>query len=454
MEELIRKDSSGMGRRLISEAYANEYGVTLASRTLQRRLEELVVQDKVVAQGEGPSTIYRARREEGGVARSEEDYPPLSASGKKLRDLVRRPLANRTPVGYERNWLLDYRPGRTWYLPKTLRENLHALGRTPDGDREAGTFARDILSRLLIDLSWASSRLEGNTYTRLDTQNLIEFGQRAAGKDALEAQMILNHKAAIELITSAAEGVGFNRRTLLGLHATLSENLLGDARDEGRLRERPVNIAGTSYTPTAIPQVIQECFDRIMEIARAIPDPFEASFFVMVHLPYLQPFADVNKRTSRLAANIPLILGNLCPLSFVDVPGPAYLEGTLAVYEERKTELLRDVYEYAYRRSSAQYRVIRESLPEPDPIRLKYRSQIADIVSNMVTLMQPPQEKLVRERAIEIRVPAEDLDAVAERALNQLVNLNIGSAGRYRIRPSEFDAWSRQFRTKTTETSS
>jgi hypothetical protein len=68
--------------------------------------------------------------------------------------------------------------------------------------------------------------------------------------------------------------------------------------------------------------------------------------------------------------------------------------------------------------------------------------------------MQPPQEKLVRERAIEIRVPAEDLDAVAERALNQLVNLNIGSAGRYRIRPSEFDAWSRQFRTKTTETSS
>jgi Fic family protein len=40
----------------------------------------------------------------------------------------------------------------------------------------------------------------------------------------------------------------------------------------------------------------------------------------MVHLPYLQPFEGVNKRTSRLAANIPLIRHNLCPLSFIDVP--------------------------------------------------------------------------------------------------------------------------------------
>ena len=81
-----------------------------------------------------------------------------------------------------------------------------------------------------------------------------------------------------------------------------------------------VMIGSSVYTPIAIPQVIEERFDTLLAKAEAIPDPIEQSFFVMVHLPYLQPFIDVNKRTSRLAANIPLIRANLCPLSFVDVP--------------------------------------------------------------------------------------------------------------------------------------
>lgn len=66
--------------------------------------------------------------------------------------------------------------------------------------RPAGTYARNILNRLLIDLSWNSSRLEGNTYSLLETKRLIELGENAQGKDAAEAQMILNHKGAIEYI--------------------------------------------------------------------------------------------------------------------------------------------------------------------------------------------------------------------------------------------------------------
>lgn len=82
----------------------------------------------------------------------------------------------------------------TTYLPQDLREQLHALGRSPADQTPAGTFAKDIFTRLLIDLSWASSHLEGNTYSCLDTERLIEYGQAAEGKDALETQMILNHK--------------------------------------------------------------------------------------------------------------------------------------------------------------------------------------------------------------------------------------------------------------------
>src|SRR3989338_3867460 len=104
----------------------------------------------------------------------------------------------------------------------------------------------------------------------------------------------------------------------------------------------------------------------------------------MVHLPYLQPFEDVNKRVSRLAANIPLVRRNLCPLSFVDVPQPDYVNGILGVYELNRVDYLRDVFIWAYERSCARYSAVRQSLGEPDPFRFKYRSQIAKLVAEVV----------------------------------------------------------------------
>ena len=82
--------------------------------------------------------------------------------------------------------------------------------------------------------------------------------------------------------------------------------------------------------------LIEECFEQVLATAAAISDPFEQAFFVMVQLPYLQPFDDVNKRVSRLAANIPLIKANLVPLSFEDVPRDLYTEAILGVYEMKR----------------------------------------------------------------------------------------------------------------------
>lgn len=92
----------------------------------------------------------------------------------------------------------------------------------------------------------------------------------------------------------------------------------------GQLRQIPAGIGRTVYHPLEIPQLIEESFARIIDKAAKIIDPFEQAFFSMVHLPYLQPFDDVNKRVSRLTANIPLIKNNLSPLSFIDVPKNDY----------------------------------------------------------------------------------------------------------------------------------
>ena len=94
----------------------------------------------------------------------------------------------------------------------------------------------------------------------------------------------------------------------------------------------------------------------------------------MVQIPYFQRFDDVNKRVSRLSANIPLIKANLSPLSFEDVPLHLYTEGVLGVYELNRIELLRDVFVRACRRSVARYVAVRQSLGEPDPFRMRHRS--------------------------------------------------------------------------------
>jgi Fic family protein len=87
--------------------------------------------------------------------------------------------------------------------------------------------------------------------------------------------------------------------------------------------------------PIAMPQRLDELFRIILSMAKEISDPIEQAFFVMVHLPYLQPFEDVNKRVSRLAANIPLIRHNLCSLSFIDVPELAYIDAMLGSARSR-----------------------------------------------------------------------------------------------------------------------
>lgn len=132
--------------------------------------------------------------------------------------------------------------------------------------------------------------------------------------------MILNHRAAIRMLVENVEEIHFDRRTQLSLHAALAENLVANPGEEGALRQRPVDISDTVYRPTGVPQIIRECFDQLLAKVREIPDPFEQAFFLIVHIHYLQPFIDVNKRASRIAANIPFIKSNLCPLFFVDVP--------------------------------------------------------------------------------------------------------------------------------------
>ncbi len=420
-------------------------------RTLQRHLAAMAQSGQVLAGGSGRAVRYGLGQLPPApvpASRSAEQVPeyagivPLSPESVAIVAAVRRPQALREPVSYRLELLEAYRPGHTWYLPESLRQSLASLGRAGHAADVAGTFAKEILSRLLIDLAWASSRLEGNTYTRLDTERLIAFGETAAGHDAVEAQMILNHKAAIEYLVDRAAGLDLGPATLLDLHALLSDGLLADPAACGRLRRRAVGIGGSVYLPLALPQRLEQVFALLCATANAIADPFEQALFVLVHLPYLQPFEDVNKRVSRLAANVPLIRHNLVPLAFLDLPEAAYTDAILGIYELGKVDLMRDVFVWAYERSCQHYAAVEQQLVPPEPVRLKYRRQLGEVVRAVVASGQPASEAQVVEYTPD-SVAAADRPRFVQVALGELAALHEGNAVRFGLSGLAVAGWRR-----------
>ncbi|RLA40755.1 MAG: hypothetical protein DRR42_25465 [Gammaproteobacteria bacterium] len=426
----------------------------LKPHVLRDRLKDLVNEGKVRKEGVAKGTKYKITRIHTAVAhttlpkvkvegRGEVTFP-LPETAKAVQQYVEAPLPNREIVGYNRAFLDEYEPNITNYLTTGEKEALEKLGQAEDQAQPAGTYARKILNRLLIDLSFNSSRLEGNTYSLLDTERLIQDGAPAAGKDPQETQMILNHKGAIEFLTEPTDDIGFNRITITNLHALLSENLLGNPAAEGRLRTIPIDIGQSKYIPTAIPLLIEECFDLILRKAEQIQNPFEQALFVSVQLPYLQPFEDVNKRVSRLATNIPLFKHNLCPLSFTDVPKRLYIKGLLGVYELNDISLFKEVFKWAYRRSASRYKVIQESLGSPDPIYLKHRELIKQCVRNVVEKRAIKSEVAdALKQTLDGMVEAEEKSKVVNLIEKELTSLHEGNFARFKITLRDFEEWSR-----------
>jgi DNA-binding transcriptional ArsR family regulator len=438
-------------------------GIEIPRRTLQHHLKALTDSGRLIRTGDRrgaryhllryamaptamhsvqePSAEYRVFPTAPPEAR-EADPIPLSGGAREVLAYVRQPIERRKPVGYDRGFLDAYRPNVSAYLDDKERAHLRKVGAAETGDQPAGTHAKQILNRLLIDLSWNSSRLEGNTYSLLDTKRLIDFGEAAEGKQRLEAQMILNHKDAIEFLVNSAEDIGFDRYTILNLHAMLADNLLIDKTAAGRLRRIAVGIGRSVFLPLEVPSIVEECFDQVLATAAAIADPFEQALFVMVQLPYLQPFDDVNKRVSRLAANIPLIQRNLSPLSFTDLPSQFYTDAILGVYEMRRVDLLKDVFIWAYERSAARYVAVRQSIGEPDPFRMRHRAALQEIVGEIVRAHMDRKTAAAHIASWSGQhVEAPDREPFREMTEREIIGLHEGHYARYRVRPSDFAAW-------------
>ena len=188
IEEASRRNPKGVTAQEIKKTL----NTVIPQRTLQYRLKYLADNGRLIKDGTGRWAKYRIPVAGEGkqvvVADAQADaqtslHIPLSKKGAEIQKKIRRPEQARLPVGYNRKFLESYRPNTTFYLSPEERAHLWKIGKPQIAEQPAGTYAKQILNRLLIDLSWNSSRLEGNTYSLLDTKRLIELGEAAEGKE-------------------------------------------------------------------------------------------------------------------------------------------------------------------------------------------------------------------------------------------------------------------------------
>jgi len=214
--------------------------------------------------------------------------------------------------------------------------------------------AQKELERLVVELSWKSSKIEGNTYTLLDTEKLILENKIASGHDRKETQMILNHKDAFLYLRSHLKTYQkLTRRNLEELHAVLVKKL---GVDTG-LRRKPVGVTGSIYRPLDNYHQILEAVDNLIKAVNKTKSPYTKAVLALLGISYIQPFTDGNKRTARLMANALLLSHGRSPLSYRSVKENDYREATLVFYEINSVVPFKKIFIEQYLFAASNYAV-------------------------------------------------------------------------------------------------
>jgi len=189
-----------------------------------------------------------------------------------------------------------------------------------------------------IDLSWKSSQIEGNTYSLLETEQLLNDHLEARGKKKEEAQMLLNHKIALDYII---ENSDYFKEITVSKIEEVHTLLVKDLGIDPNIRETMVGITGTNYRPLDNKFQIKEALIEMCKLVNARYDIFEKTLLVLSLISYIQPFSDGNKRTARLIGNAILLSRGDCPLSFRSVDPIDYKKALLLFYEQNSLEVFK-----------------------------------------------------------------------------------------------------------------
>ncbi len=317
---------------------------TPALITIKRDLDELYTAGYCAREGAGRATSYRLT--EYGVLQRPIEVETYAATPPDER-------ATRSGFAFD---LIRHFPTRL-LKPDTIytidRDTVHYRNRL---DRASAVIRAKELERFVIELSWKSSAIEGNTYTLLDTERLLKDGIAAPNHDPAEAQMIINHKHALQFVVDTVTNTKLetiSQRFLEQVH----ELLIADLGVAVGVRKTLVGITGSAYTPLDNQHQIHEALTLLYDAIARLSHPIEKALVALAGISYIQPFEDGNKRTARLVSNALLLSHQYAPLSYRTVDIERYRSAMLVFYEQLSLVPVHDILLEQYTFSTSHYLV-------------------------------------------------------------------------------------------------
>ncbi len=296
--------------------------------TISRDLEKLLELNLIERQGAGRAVAYQSSAQYSIVKKiNVEKYFAIDTDKREIKEKFNFDIFSQL-----KDIFTDDEKNKLAQLDEIYKEKIKNI--STEGLKKE-------IERLNIDFSWKSSKIEGNTYNLLETEQLIKNSQRAAGHTQEEATMILNHKAALEYIRESKESFQeITVKKIEDIHALLTEDL-AVAKN---LRKTLVRITGTKYTPLDNEFQIKEALEKSCQRVNKIGNAFEKAVILMLLIAYIQPFADGNKRTSRLAGNAILQSFDCCPLSYRSMDEIEYKKAILLFYEQNNASYFKELF--------------------------------------------------------------------------------------------------------------
>jgi Fic family protein len=333
----LMADGKQYSRESIAEKLSSLFPTSKA--TLARDLAELVEASLIQVAGAGPSTMYQIKSSHPLLAPLDLDFYFSEANE-----------STRQPTTFNPD-LFSKIPG----IFSTAEINqIHQTGRNFDQSTQKldPTIVERELERFLIELSWKSSQIEGNTYSLLETETLIKQQIEAAGKTKAEAIMILNHKDAFKIILD--QKLHFrqlDRPLITQLHQALTK----DMGVNSGTRQHAVGITGSLYRPPDNQWQLDEYLNKLIDVVNATAEPLEKAVIILAVLAKLQAFTDGNKRTARMLSNAVLLAYDLFPLSYRSVDINQYKQALIVFYETDNLYHFKQLFLDQYRYAQANY---------------------------------------------------------------------------------------------------
>ena len=310
--------------------------VKMGLSTLRKYLKNLVSQQLLKTEGKGKALKYL-------ISETYQLLMPIDIDAYYKAAMEKR----NAKLNFDLKIITDVLPGVEIFTPDELEQlnKLHlefTKNIYPLTDNEYN----NELERLAIDLSWKSSEIEGNTYSLLETEALIKYNEIAKGKKKEDAQMLLNHKDALDFIIAHPDFlIPISIPRIEDIHSLLIKNLKIDRN----IRKRGVTVGGTLYKPLNIENQIKEALEQMCMLINNKKNVFEKALLLLVLISYVQAFNDGNKRTARIISNAILMEAGYCPLTYRSVKASDYKKAMLLFYEQNNITAFKKIFIAQYK---------------------------------------------------------------------------------------------------------